>query len=190
MFTGIIKGLGRVKSLSGNELVIEQEGLDEVSIGDSIAVNGVCLTVVNLNGSDWSSNVVPETFSRTALGDLTVGDLVNIERPLALGAPLDGHLVQGHVDGVGKILSRSNSHEIRIEASGSLLQYVIEKGSIAVDGISLTVTTVDETSFGIALIPHTAKVTTLGSKPIGARVNLEVDMMAKYAEKLIKRYSK
>jgi riboflavin synthase len=155
----------------------------DAKVGDSIAVNGCCLTVVAVGDGWWAADAVDETFSRTNLGDLAPGDPVNLERPVRLTDRLGGHLVQGHVDGVGVIVAAAP--DLQVQAPPSLLRYVVEKGSITVDGCSLTVVTPLADGFTVAVIPHTAQVTTLGVKQPGARVNLEVDLIAKYTERLL-----
>ncbi|MGH9003861.1 MAG: riboflavin synthase, partial [Acidimicrobiia bacterium] len=187
--------LGRVRAVipnaTGARLEIESATvLDDATLGASIAVNGCCLTVVAFDPDDgwWAADAVEETLSRTCLGALGPGDPVNLERPVRLSDRLGGHLVQGHVDGVGRIRERTplpdGSTRVGIEAPDHLLRYVVEKGSIAVDGVSLTVAGTDAAGFDFALIPHTATVTTLGAKGPGAPVNLEVDLVAKYIERL------
>jgi riboflavin synthase len=194
MFTGIVEELGTVRLVarhaSGARLEVEATNvLEDVSTGDSIALNGCCLTVVEYGGGWWAADAVAETLARTSLGSLQSGDRVNLERPVRLADRLGGHLVQGHVDGVGRIVERlpgpDGSAFVRIEAPAHLLRYVVEKGSIAVDGVSLTVVSVEHERFSVALIPHTLSVTTLGCKNIEALVNLEVDLIAKYVEKLM-----
>jgi riboflavin synthase len=162
--------------------------------GASIAVNGVCLTVVDLDGSSFSADVMQETLQRSSLGALRPGDAVNLERPLALSDRLGGHLVQGHVDGTGEIRERIPGEHwelVRVSLPAALRQYVVEKGSITVDGVSLTVVDVDEDSFRVSLIPTTLELTTLGRKGIGDPVNLEVDIVAKYVERILgERYGR
>jgi riboflavin synthase len=193
MFTGLVEELGRVRSVTPNatgaRLEIEAVlVLEDATLGASIAVNGCCLTVVDLGSDSFSADAVEETMARTSLGVSRAGDPVNLERPVRLSDRLGGHLVQGHVDGVGQISGRHSltdgSTRVAIAAPRALLRYVVEKGSIAVDGVSLTVAGVDEEGFDFALIPHTATVTTLGTKEVGAAVNLEVDLVAKYVERL------
>ncbi|MET0323615.1 MAG: riboflavin synthase [Ilumatobacteraceae bacterium] len=184
MFTGIVEELGRVAERDGDRLRITcSTVLDDVELGASIAVNGCCLTVVAWGDEWWDADVTGETWSRTGLGDLAPGDAVNLERPVRLMDRLGGHLVQGHVDGVGEIVDPAP--DLRIRCDRQLLRYVVEKGSITVDGISLTVVDPLPDGFTVAVIPHTAEVTTLGHKGPGARVNLEVDVTAKYVERLL-----
>jgi riboflavin synthase len=194
MFTGIVEELGRVKALEprhgGYRIAIEASVvLDDATIGASIAVNGCCLTVVELGDRWWAADAVIESVERTALRDLVVGAPVNLERPVRLAERLGGHLVQGHVDGVGRITVKETladgSTRVRIAAPVDITRYVVEKGSIAVDGISLTVTLVDDDGFEVAIIPHTSEVTTLGTKGPGDAVNLECDLIAKYVERLV-----
>jgi riboflavin synthase len=190
MFTGIVEELGSIAARDGARLRINAvDVLDDVRLGDSIAVNGCCLTVVDwhTNGDDasswWEADVTEETFSRSVLGDLRPGDPVNLERPVRLQDRLGGHLVQGHVDGVGTIIEPAPDLEVALDAE--LMRYVVEKGSITVDGVSLTVVEPRESSFTVAVIPHTSAVTTLGSKRAGDTVNLELDVTAKYVERLL-----
>jgi riboflavin synthase len=184
VFTGIVEEMGTLASGEDSRLVFSASTVTEgTRLGDSIAVNGCCLTVVDIGPGWWAADAVPETFSRTNLGTLRPGDPVNLERPVQVGSRLGGHLVQGHVDGVGTILHAAPDLEVGLD--GRLTPYVVEKGSIAVDGISLTVVSVSAASFRVAIIPHTLEVTTLGRKTVGDRVNLEVDVIAKYAERLL-----
>jgi riboflavin synthase len=194
MFTGIVEELGRVRAVTANAGGVRldldcTEVIADARIGDSIAVNGCCLTVVALDPAGWSADAQIETIERTTLGDLVPGDPVNLERPMRLGDRLGGHLVLGHVDGVGTVRAveplPDGSTRIRIGVAGPLARYLVEKGSVTVDGVSLTVTTVDDGSFGVALIPHTLAVTTLGVRRPGDRVNLEADMVAKHIERLV-----
>jgi riboflavin synthase len=194
MFTGIIEEVGSVAALDGAKLRINASlVLEDVSLGASMAVNGCCLTVVDWGSegdaacdkpSWWVADVSDESFVRTALGSLQVGDAVNLERPVRLNDRLGGHLVQGHVDGVGEIVEPAPNLQVRVQ-DRELLRYVVEKGSIAIDGISLTVVKVLDDGFTVAVIPHTTNVTTLGTKGAAAPVNLEVDMTAKYVERLL-----
>jgi riboflavin synthase len=196
MFTGLVEELGTVRAVkpnaTGARLEIEATTvLDDAVLGASIAVNGCCLTAVELGEGWWAADAVEETLRRTCLGALVAGDRVNLERPVRLADRLGGHIVQGHVDGVGEIAAREpradGSTRVSVAADEPVLRYVVEKGSIAVDGVSLTVAGVDAKTFEFALIPHTATVTTLGIKGPGAPVNLEVDLVAKYVERLMSR---
>ena len=192
MFTGIVEELGEVRSLEGSRLRIGAERVLEGSeLGASIAVNGCCLTLV-ASGREgaagwWEADVSDETFARTSLRSLAVGDPVNLERPVRLDDRLGGHLVQGHVDAVGEVVVPAP--DLRVRMPVDLLRYVVEKGSITVDGVSLTVVDVLDDGFTVALIPHTADVTTLGHRRPGDVVNLEVDVMAKYVERLLTPYA-
>jgi riboflavin synthase len=184
VFTGIVEELGQVASRDGGRLRISCSNvLDDVEMGASIAVNGCCLTVVAWGDDWWEADVTDETWQRTSLGDLEPGGPVNLERPVRLVDRLGGHLVQGHVDGVGEIVDPAP--DLRVRCDRDLLRYVVEKGSITVDGISLTVVDPLDDGFTVAVIPHTADVTTLGHKGAGSRVNLEVDVTAKYVERLL-----
>jgi riboflavin synthase len=184
--------MGTVRSLSrgtvGRLTVVAGKIASEVAIGDSVSINGACLTVTGVSGSDMSFDAVPETFSRTTLGELRSGEKVNLESSLRAGEPIGGHFVLGHVDGVGTIESSRSlgeSQALRIKAPGDVLRYVVEKGSIAIDGISLTVASCDRSGFGIAVIPHTLDATTLHLKRAGDKVNLEADILGKYVEKML-----
>jgi len=192
MFTGIVEELGTVVSVKKGEnsaqiTIKASRVLTDLKIGDSVAVNGVCLTVVSFGTSCFAADVMAETLAKSSLGTIFPGGKVNLERALRLGDRLGGHLVSGHIDGVGEILNK-NEIDIavvtEIRAPSELLKYVIRKGSVAVDGISLTVVDVQKDSFTVSLIPHTAKATTLGYKKKGDKVNLETDMIGKYVEKL------
>jgi len=192
MFTGIVRELGTVVRIDGGEggIRIEidaPETASDVAVGDSVALAGVCLTVVTVNGRRLSFDAVPETLGRTALGRLAAGDAVNLEPALRAGEPLGGHIVQGHVDGVGEVRSveqESEGRRVWIDAPAELLRYCVEKGSIALDGVSLTVNEVEGSRFGVNVIPHTRQVTTLGSLRPGDRVNFEIDMLARYVARL------
>ncbi len=191
MFTGLVETLGSISSLThtgnGIRLSMKPESDYEVKLGDSVAINGVCLTVTKHSG-DISFDVSPETMKSTNLGELKVGDRVNLERALRLSDRLGGHIVSGHVDNNGKIISRKPVGEYTFytfEAPPEILKYVVKKGSIAIDGISLTVNDLDSRSFSVAIIPHTLTATNLGGKNIGDKVNLEVDIIGKYVEKLL-----
>jgi riboflavin synthase len=194
VFTGIVEELGRVRAThsraGGARIEIDATTVTaDAAAGDSIAVNGCCLTVVELGDGWWAADAVIETLERTVLGTLEKGDPVNLERPLRPSDRLGGHLVQGHVDAVGRVTARTplpdGSCRFAFSAPPELLRYVVEKGSVAVDGISLTVTAVDDEKFEVAVIPHTLAVTTLGHKETGAPVNVEVDLLAKYVERLL-----
>lgn len=188
MFTGIIEEVGRItSSKAGNLTIAASHILPGLKPGDSIAVNGVCLTITEITTNSFSVEVMAETLKRTNLGLLGSGDKVNLERPLALGGRLGGHLVQGHVDDTGRITSVTWEGEamlLRFEAPPKVMRYTVEKGFIAVDGVSLTITTKDTSSFWVSLVEYTRKHTTLGSKQVGDLVNLEVDIIAKYIEQL------
>jgi riboflavin synthase len=190
VFTGLVRDLGRVVSFDGGRLTVAAPATAAAAeLGDSVAIDGVCLTVVALDGGTLSFDAVPETLARTALSSLDRDSRVNLEPALRAGDPLGGHYVQGHVDGVGTVRSlepEGAGKRIWIETPVDLLRYVVEKGSIAVQGASLTVAATDGAGFAVALIPHTLEVTTLGALTPGNRVNLEVDVLAKYVEKLIK----
>jgi riboflavin synthase len=183
VFTGIVEELGVLRQRVGGRFEFSAcTVLEDLKVGDSVAHNGVCLTVVDIDAASYAVDVVDETLARSNLGRLVPGDVVNLERPLRVGDRLGGHLVQGHVDAVGEILAPAP--ELRIRIPAGLGRYLVEKGSITVDGCSLTVASVDAESFGVAVIPHTAAVTTLGRKRPGHLVNLEVDVVAKYVERL------
>jgi riboflavin synthase len=193
MFTGIVEELGEVADVrrldSAVRFAVRAPTVTaDARHGDSIAVSGVCLTVVDVTDATFTADVIQETLDRSTLGGLAAGDRVNLERAATLATRLGGHLVQGHVDGVGRLLDRRvdpNWAAVRIELPPGLSRYVVEKGSIAVDGVSLTVVEVTESWFAVGLIPTTLALTTLGDHPVGALVNLEVDVIAKYVEKLL-----
>ena len=188
MFTGIVEEVGNVTSVEPGHLVITaRQVLQGMELGQSIAVNGVCLTVTDCNANSFSVDIMPETLKRTNLGLLSAGDGVNLERPLALGGRLGGHLVQGHVDATGKVMSiiwDDRTMLVRFESPPEVMRYVVEKGFIAVDGVSLTVVARDVSSFQVSIVDYTQKHTTLGSSRVGDLVNLEVDIIAKYVEQL------
>ena len=187
MFTGIVEELGTVASIEGSRVRINASlVLEDAKIGDSTAVNGCCLTVVEIGDGWWEADVSDESFARTNLGDLRPGTPVNLERPVRVMDRLGGHVVQGHVDAVGEIVEPAP--DLRVRMPAHLLRYVVEKGSITVDGISLTVVDLLDDGFTVALIPHTTASTTLGHKGAGTSVNLEVDVMAKYVERLMEAY--
>lgn len=186
MFTGIVEEIGRVTSAQYGKLSIAADKvLRGLELGASIAVNGVCLTVTRLTTGAFSVDIMPETAERSNLGRLSVGDRVNLERALAFGGALGGHLVQGHVDATGRLVSLGREGEAviaRFEAPPEVMRYVVEKGFIAVDGVSLTVTDRDSDSFQVSLVTYTCRNTILGERRVGDRVNLEVDIIAKYVE--------
>jgi len=193
MFTGLIAELGTVQQLarqgsSFHLTVSAQKIMDNLKIGDSVAVNGCCLTVVKLADATFTADVMPETVRLTNIGLLKTGSRVNLERTLRLCDGLDGHIVSGHVEGLGTILEQRPDGIAVVTTIGAgpeLLKYIIKKGSIAIDGISLTVTEVTEVGFSVSLIPHTAKETTLGIKSVGDKVNLETDIIGKYVERML-----
>jgi riboflavin synthase len=187
MFTGIVEERGEVRSLEGARLVVACRVVPrDAPVGASVAVNGACLTVVHNPGDAVAFDITDETLARTALGDLRPGSRVNLERPVTLASRLGGHLVQGHVDGVGEVAGiEDDGATLTVRVPPELSRYVVEKGSIAVDGVSLTVAAIVEGGVRIALIPHTLAATTLGAIRRGDRVNLEVDVIAKYVERLM-----
>ena len=193
MFTGIIEETGRIKSIArgANSAVLTVEAsevLTDVHLGDSIAVNGVCLTCTSFTSNQFTADVMHETLNRTALSTLKPGSAVNLERAMPANGRFGGHIVAGHVDGTGKITNiqkDDNAIWFTIDACPSILRYVVEKGSITIDGISLTVAKTDKTSFSVSIIPHTAQVTILGKRKTGDLVNLETDIIGKYVEKLL-----
>ncbi len=188
MFTGIVEEVGNVRaSRPGQLTVAAQKVLEDTKPGASIAVNGVCLTVTELSPDSFSVDVMPETLRRTNLGALRPGDGVNLERPLAVGGRFGGHFVQGHVDGVGRVLSVTPEKEallLKFEALQEIMRYIVQKGFIAVDGVSLTVVECNSTSFSVSLVTYTLENTTLGGRRPGDMVNLEVDIIAKYVARL------
>lgn len=192
MFTGLIQGQGRIAELSGNGdgavLRVETALAGELASGDSVAVNGVCLTATAVHDGAFAAEVMNETLQRSSLRDLTVQTTVNLELPLRAGDRLGGHVVQGHVDGVGvvaAIVADGFSRRIEIEPPAELLRYLVMKGSVAVDGVSLTIADLGDASFTVSLIPETLERTNLGRAQPGTRVNLEVDVLAKYVERLV-----
>ena len=193
MFTGIIEEVGRVtSSQSGRLAIAASDVLRGIELGGSIAVNGVCLTITNLNTNSFSVGIMPETLKRTNLGLLIAGDRVNLERPLTLGGRLGGHLVQGHVDDTGRVASvirDVGAMLIRFEVPPEVMRYIVEKGFIAVDGVSLTIVTKNTSSFRVSVVDYTQKHTTLGNRQVGDLVNLEVDIIAKYVEQLGQAHS-
>jgi riboflavin synthase len=194
VFTGLIEDLGTVTSVDatpdGVRLAITTPLAAELGEGDSVAVNGVCLTATAISPESFSADVMRETLRRSSLGELEPGARVNLELPLRASDRLGGHVVQGHVDGIARVREAREDGFARVvtfDAAPELLRYVVEKGSIAVDGVSLTVASVDADSFSVSLIPETLERTTLGSATVGRPVNLEVDVLAKYVEKLVAR---
>jgi riboflavin synthase len=193
VFTGIVRERGRVAAVEGDDdgicLTLEApETAARVGIGDSVSIGGCCLTVTSRNGTSLTFDAVPETLSRTSLGRLAAGDEVNLESALLAGEPLGGHYVQGHVDGVGHVRSvepEGDGSRVWLEAPSDVLRYCVEKGSVAVEGVSLTIAGLDDAGFAVALVPHTLRETTLGSLAPGDRVNLEADVLAKYVERLV-----
>jgi riboflavin synthase len=188
MFTGIIEEVGMAREVSPGRLIIgSKKVLEETKPGDSMAINGVCLTVTAITGDSFSVDVMPETLRRTNLGRLHYGDTVNLERALLVGGRLGGHFVQGHVDDIGKVLSITPDGKaliVKFSASSKLLRYIVNKGFIAVDGVSLTVINPDVFSFSVSLVDYTKNQTTLSKKKPGDVINLEVDILAKYVERL------
>ena len=197
MFTGIVEEMGAItvmnKSLAGAKLtILASIVMGDLKIGDSVSVNGICLTVVSKSERDFSVEASPETLSVTTLGSFAVGMPVNLERAMKLNERIGGHLVAGHVDGVGRIRSRqqdANAIILTIDAPPEILRYCVAKGSVTVDGISLTINAISEQGFSVAIIPHTAKVTTLGLKQVHDPVNLESDLIGKYVERLLQERS-
>lgn len=193
MFTGIIEEIGKVTQIQkGTHSAILQIQakivLEQLKIGDSVAVNGVCLTVTSISSHSFTADVMHETLNRSALSGLTCGSSVNLERAMPANGRFDGHIVAGHVDGIGKVMQirrDDNAVWFTIQANSSIMHYIVEKGSIAIDGISLTVAILSADFFCVSVIPHTAKVTTLGMRKIGDTVNLENDIIGKYVEKFL-----
>jgi riboflavin synthase len=194
LFTGIVQEMGRVAAVTRDgddlRLRIEASLAGELAAGDSVAVSGVCLTAVDPDSGSFTADLSPETVTRSSLGGLAEGDRVNLELPLRPADRLGGHIVQGHVDGVGTVEALGDggpAREVRFSAPAELLRYVVEKGSVTVDGVSLTVSDVDDSGFSVSLIPETLARTTLGAGRPGHPVNLEVDVIAKHVEKLLQR---
>ena len=192
MFTGIVEERGRVETTGGGRLVVEAHTIVRDSdVGASVSVNGVCLTVVERTDTSLRFDLSEQTLERTCLGDLRPGEPVNLERPVTLVARLGGHLVQGHVDGVGQVtrveVDGSGGARVSIRLPGELSRYVVERGSIAIDGVSLTIAAVDDDEITVALIPHTLAVTTLGLAAPGRRLNVEADVIARYVERSMER---
>ncbi len=188
MFTGIVEATGKVTEVGDGSLVVDSPLFAGTRVGDSISINGVCLTAVDVGGDSIRFDVVPETLSRTGLGSLGLGDLVNLERAMPATGRFDGHIVQGHVDGTGTVISLDEGDGgvvLTIAAPPQLMSHIAVKGSITVDGVSLTVAGIESDRFWVALIPHTLESTTLGSTEAGDTVNLETDVFAKYVERLL-----
>ena len=188
MFTGIVEETGKVASTSATSLSIGASlVMDDLKVSDSICVNGACLTVIDIDGMTFSVDTVPETLLRTNLGGLRAGDSVNLERPMRMDGRFGGHIVQGHVDGTGKVLSivpDGEARNFKFEAAGDIMRYVVEKGFVAVDGTSLTVVDCDYRTFSVTIVPYTWENTVFGFRRLGDTVNLEVDIIAKYVERL------
>lgn len=183
MFTGIVEEMGVVTAVAPGRAAFRWGSVVRgMALGESVAVSGCCLTVALIEEDAWWAELSEETLERTTLGGLGVGDRVNLERPVGIGDRLGGHIVQGHVDGTGEVISPGPSLRVRV---GGLCRYIVDKGSVAVDGVSLTAFGLDDDSFSAALIPHTSASTTLGGLRVRDRVNVEVDMLAKYVEKLV-----
>jgi riboflavin synthase len=190
MFTGIVRELGTVEAVEEGGGVVRlsvraPDTAGRTAVGDSVSVNGVCLTAVAAADGVLAFDAVPETLRRSSLGRLEPGASVNVEPAVRAGEPLGGHIVQGHVDGVGRV-RRADEEGLEIEAPGEILRYCVEKGSIAVEGVSLTIATLGDETFGVALVPHTREVTTLGAAAEGDELNLEVDLIAKHVERLVR----
>ncbi len=190
MFTGIVEEVGRVRSVGNGCIEIAAAKVTEGTVvGDSIAVNGVCLTVVAFTRDGFTADMMPVTLERTALGTLRAGDGVNLERALTLSSRLGGHIVSGHIDGVGCVKSveaKDNARILRVEAASTILRYIVPRGSVALDGVSLTVAEVGGKAFSVSLIPHTREATALDGKQVGDSVNIENDVIGKYVEKLLR----
>lgn len=195
MFTGIVRERGRVTVVDGGAAGVRlriavPRTAAGLAVGDSVAVGGVCLTVVEIAGAELAFDAVPETLSRTALALLAAGDEVNVEPAVRAGEPLGGHLMQGHVDGIGRVRSvepEGDGRRVWVDAPADVVRYCVEKGSIAVDGVALTITEIDDDGFAVALVPHTLAETTLGALEPGGEVNLEADVLAKFVERLMTR---
>lgn len=191
MFTGIVEEVGNVQSFNQGKICVEaNKVLEGTKIGDSIATNGICLTVTSISSNTFTADVMPESIRRTSLEKIQSGDVVNLERAMPCDGRFGGHIVSGHIDGTGRIISiikEANAIWFSIQTDSKILRYIVEKGSITIDGISLTVAYVDDSLFKVSIIPHTASLTNLSHKRVGDLVNLENDVIAKYVEKLIGR---
>lgn len=195
MFTGIVEEIGTLKEIIPSSQSIKltvqcQKVIQDVKVGDSIAVNGICLTVTKFTSNSFTADVMPETMRKTNLGSLRVGEKVNLERALRLGDRLGGHIVTGHIDGTGKVFDRleeDNAIWLEITASSDILKYIVQKGSVALDGTSLTIADIGDKSFKVSLIPLTAEMTNLKNKKYGDVINIECDIMGKYVEKLLNK---
>ena len=193
MFTGIVEALGVVTDITRDAdnmrlTIASSQIAPGLKLGDSIAINGTCLTAVELTATSFAADAVPETLAKTNLGDLVEGSQVNLERPMRADGRFDGHIVQGHVDSIGTVVGvdpEGDGQRFSIEIADAIRRYIVEKGSVTVDGVSLTVAALTERGFQIALIPHTLQVTILGQRQIGDRVNIEIDVIAKYVERLV-----
>lgn len=189
VFTGIIEEVGSIKRIGGGKIeIVAKKVLEDAKLGDSIAVNGICLTISNFDDDSFTADVMPETLRRTSLFDSKENVKVNLERALTLSSRLGGHIVSGHIDGVGEIISLTedkNALLMKIKAEQKLLRQIVEKGSVALDGISLTVASVNKSDFTVSLIPHTREITNLKHKKTGSLINIETDIIGKYVEKLL-----
>lgn len=191
MFTGIIEEVGRIKNIGGGKITIAaKKVLEDINIGDSIAVNGICLTATTFDASTFTADIMPETVRRTSLFAAKSEDAVNLERALTPSTRMGGHIVSGHIDGAGEIVSLAedkNAVLMKIKADNKILRHIVEKGSVALDGISLTVASVGANDFTVSLIPHTREITNLSDKKIGGVINIETDIIGKYVEKLMQK---
>lgn len=191
MFTGIIEEVGRIKKIDGGKITIAaKKVLEDINIGDSIAVNGICLTATTFDANTFTADIMPETVRRTSLFAAKSEDAVNLERALTPSTRMGGHIVSGHIDGAGEIVSLAedkNAVLMKIKADNKILRHIVEKGSVALDGISLTVASVGANDFTVSLIPHTREITNLSDKKIGGVINIETDIIGKYVEKLMQK---
>lgn len=191
MFTGIIEEVGKIKNIGGGKITIfAKKILEDINMGDSIAVNGICLTATTFDANAFTADIMPETIRRASLFTAKSGDAVNLERALTPSTRMGGHIVSGHIDGAGEIISLAedkNAVLMKIKADAKILRYIVEKGSVALDGISLTVASVSANDFTVSLIPHTRKITNLREKKIGDIINIETDIIGKYVEKFLQK---